>query len=215
MARSRFCCSPCDNSDRDVRTYQTAQGVIDSDLRRVIRRRQPAQSAASTLFIGSDLLLSGLAGISLGSGRTFRAYRASGPLWACRSSRTRKPAVLYYHVSRIRPGGDLDNASGGKLRSDPPKPPRRRALHLNCSGLANLYFHVGVARSSNPSYDYELSLRYRGRRDQYFCMCISSTCDHRGSGNSSNGADKPSPHANLEYYTAAKGRLSINTLMNR
>jgi hypothetical protein len=86
---------------------------------------------------------------------------------------------------------------------------------LNCSGWANLYFHVGLARPSNPSYDYELSLRYGGRRNQYFCMCISGTCDHRGRGNSSNGADKPSSHANLEYYTAAIGRLSINALMNR
>jgi hypothetical protein len=85
---------------------------------------------------------------------------------------------------------------------------------LNCFGWADFYLHVGFARSSNPSYDYELSLRYGGCRYQYFGMCISTTCDHTGSGNSSNRADKPSSHTNTAHHTAAKSRLN-NAPMNK
>ncbi len=104
---------------------------------------------------------------------------------------------MYHHVSRIRPGGDLDNASGGKLWSNPPKPSSRSALDLHCFVWANLDLHAGLARSSNPSYDCQLAPRYGGSRDQYLCVGISTPCGHTDSCDSQDGADEPCEHGRL------------------
>ena len=97
--------------------------------------------------------------VSLGAGRTHwscRAWRTCRSSWSSRTGRSNRPrqaAVLYYHVFRIRPGGDLDDASGGKLWSNPPKPSSWSALDLHCFAGANFDLHVRLARPSNPSYD--------------------------------------------------------------
>src|SRR3974390_3116484 len=83
----------------------------------------------------SDLLLSGFAGISLGSGRTHRARGSYWPWRTCRSGwsgRSRKAAIFYHYFSLILPGGDFDYASRRKLRSNPTKSSSRTTLDQYC-----------------------------------------------------------------------------------
>ena len=144
--------------------------------------------------------------ISLGTGRPHWSCRARRTCRSGRSSRTgrsnrpRKAAVLYHHIFRIRPGSDLDDAGGGKLWSNPPKPSGRSAFDLHCLAWADFDLHVGLARSSNPSYDYQLAPRYVGSRDQYLCMRIFTPRDHAGGCDRCNSADKLCEHGKLSCH---------------
>ena len=144
--------------------------------------------------------------ISLGASRTHwscRAWSTCRSGWSSRTGRSNRPrqaAVLYYHVSRIRPGGDLDDASGGKLWSNPPKPSSRRALDLHCFAWANFDLHVGLARPSNSSYDDQLAPRYVGGRDQYLCMRIFTPRDHEDGCNRCGSADELCEHGTVSCH---------------
>jgi hypothetical protein len=116
--------------------------------RRVIRFHEPASIINGHWFRGGSCPL-----IPLGPGRSDRPRR-SGRSWRTRRSRrTGEAAVLYQHISRIRPGSDLYGASGGKFWSNPPKSSGRSALDLHCFARADLDLHAGLARSPDPSYD--------------------------------------------------------------
>ena len=92
----------------------------------------------------SELLFGGFAGVSLGACRTQRARGPGGPV---REGRSFLSPLLSY----ILPGGNLDYASGGELRSDPAKPSSRTALDLHGFAWADFNTHAVHARSSNPS----------------------------------------------------------------
>ena len=105
---------------------------------------------------GVLLLLGGFAGVSLGSGRTHRARGSCGPRRTSRSGRSDrsgKATIFYHHFSLILPGGNLDDAGGGELRSNPTKPSSRTALDLHCFAWADFNMHAVLARSPNPSDD--------------------------------------------------------------
>jgi hypothetical protein len=147
----------------------------------------------------SDLLLSGFAGISLGSGRTHRARGSFGPRRTCWSGRSRwsgKSAILYHHFSLVLPRANLDYASGRELRSNPTKPSSRTALDLHCFVWGDFNMHARLARSPNSSYDRQLAARYGGSRNKYFRTRVSAPCDQTGSCNSDDGADKLCEHGN-------------------
>ncbi len=132
--------------------------------------------------------------ISLRPGGAHRSCGAWRTCWTGRSDRSGKAAVLYHHVSRIRPGRDLHNTSGRKFWSNPPKTSRRCALNLHRFSWADSNLHVGIARSPDPSCDNQLASRYGGSRDQYFCMGISAQHDQTSSCNNCGGADKLCAH---------------------
>ena len=134
--------------------------------------------------------------ISLRPGRAHRSYGAWRTCWTGRSSRSGKAAVLYHHVSRIRPGRDVHDASRRKFWPNPPKTSRRCALNPHRFSWANFNLHVWVARSPNPSYDNQLASRYGGSRDQYFCMGISTQRDQTSSCSNCDSADKRCAHSN-------------------
>lgn len=165
------------------------------------RQRALAASAASRATYRGDN--PGHPLISLGAGRAHWsswAWRTGRSGWSSRTGRSswpRKTAVLYHHLSRIRPRGDLDHASGGKLRSNPPEPSSRSAFDLHCLARANFDLHTGLARPSNPSYDYQLAPRYGGSRDQYFCMRMVTPRDHTGSGSNCDSADELCEHGKV------------------
>lgn len=118
------------------------------------------------------------------SGRAHRSWRSG------RSRRSRETTVLYHHVSRIWPRGDLDDASRWKLWPDPPKPSRRGALNLHCFVRADPYLHLGLEWSPDPPHDDQLALRYSCSRNQYFCMRAPTTSDHHGGCSGYTGANE-------------------------
>jgi hypothetical protein len=126
----------------------------------------------------SDLSLGGFAGISLGSGRTHRTRGSYGPRRTCRSRRYGKAAVFYHYFSFILSGGDLDYASGRKLRSNPTEPSSRSAVDLYCFGWTDFNMDDVLARSPNPSDNCQFATRYGGSRDKYFCTRTSTPRDH-------------------------------------
>jgi hypothetical protein len=128
--------------------------------------------------------------------RPRRAHGSWRTRWSGRSNRSGKAAVLYHHVSRIRPGRDLHNTSGRKFWSNPPKTSRRCALNLHRFGWADFDLHVGVARSPNPSCDNQLAARYGSGRDQYFCLGISAQGDQTSHCDDCGSADKVCAHGN-------------------
>jgi hypothetical protein len=132
---------------------------------------------------------------SLRSGRAHRSNGAWRACWTGRSNRSGKAAVLYHHVSRIRPGRDLHDTSGGKFWSNPPETARRCAHYLHRFGWANFDLHVGVARSPDPPCDNQFASRYGGGGDQYFRMGISAQRDQTSSCSCCDSADKPYAHS--------------------
>ena len=103
-----------------------------------------------------DSLLSGLAGISLGSGRTRRARGSCGPRRTCRSRRSRwsaKPAILYHYFSLVLARANFDYAGGRELGSNPTKASCRTTLDLHGFVWADFNVHARLARSPNSSYD--------------------------------------------------------------
>jgi hypothetical protein len=154
----------------------------------------------------SDLLFSGFAGVPLGTGRTRRtrrscgSRRSCGPRRTCRSGRSgwsrrsRKAAVSYHHFSLILAGGDFDDASGGKLSSNPTKPSSRTALDLYCFAWIDFELNGGLPQPSNPSDDHQLATRYGGSRDKNFCTRIFAPCDHTDRYNSGDGAAELCEH---------------------
>ena len=174
---------------------------------------QPAGSPRR-VFSGLILLLGGFARIPLGTSRSHRTrwtYRTCGPRRTCRSrrsgrsrrsSRSSRSAVLYHHVFRIRPGGNLDDASGGEFRSNPGKPAIRSALDLHRFVGVDFDLHVRFARSPHPSDDRQVATRDGGSRDQYFCAGNFAPCDHTGDCGSKHDADKLCEHGKSPCNTS-------------
>lgn len=129
--------------------------------------------------------------IPFGPGRSDRACRSGRP-WGTR--RSGKAAVLYHHVSRIRPGRDLYDTSGRKLRSNPPKPSGRSALDFHGFAWTDPDLHAGLAGSSYSSDDDQLALRYGGGCYEYFRMRAFSPRNRKASYKSSNGAKRLCEH---------------------
>ena len=147
--------------------------------------------------------------ISLGTGRTGRtrwscgAGRSRRSGWSGRTGRSSRPgkaAILYHHVFLILPRGDLDDARGGKLRSNPPEPSSCSALHLHCFARADLDLYVGLARPPNPSYDYQFAPRYGGSRNQYFCMRSFRPRDCTGNCGSGDRTDELCMHGKVSCH---------------
>jgi hypothetical protein len=132
--------------------------------------------------------------------RPGRAHRSGGTCWTGRPNRSGKAAVLYHHVSRIRPGRNLDDTGRGKFRSNPPKTSRRCALNLHRFGWIDFDLHLGVAHSPDPSCDNQLASRYGGSRDQYFCLGISARRDQPSSCNNCDSTDKLCAHTKSPLF---------------
>jgi len=132
---------------------------------------------------------------SLRPGRAHRSCGAWRTCWTGRSYGAGKAAVLYHHVSRIRPGRDLHDTRRGKFWSNPPETSRRCALDLHRFGWADFDLHVGIAHSPDSSCDNQLASRYGGSRDHYFCMSISAQRDQTSSCDNSDNADKLCAHS--------------------
>jgi hypothetical protein len=60
--------------------------------------------------------------------------------------------------------------------------------------------HAGLAQSPNSADDCQLSARYGGSGDKYFCTRISAPCDQTGSCNSYDGADNLCKHGNPSAF---------------
>jgi hypothetical protein len=172
----------------------------------------PGKSPAASAI--ADLLFGGLARIALGSGRT---RRARGPRRTCRPYRSRQAAIFYHHVPLVLAGGNCDDASGGKFRTNPAKPSRRSALDFHCFGWAEFETHAVLARSPDPSDDRQLAARDGSGRDQYFCTRIFAPCEHTDSCNSCD-ADKLCEHGHLpavcrngefDHQSSLKTRLRL------